>query len=74
MNLVGGLDSPTEGTILVGGRDIPALRDGEPTGALDSEIGVMALKLLFSMAGEMGRTILIVTRRAAVRKKAVRTV
>ena len=33
----------------------------EPTGALDSETGVMVLKLLLSMAREMGKTIVIVT-------------
>ena len=33
----------------------------EPTGALDSETGVMVLKLLLSMARDMGKTILIVT-------------
>ena len=33
----------------------------EPTGALDSETGVMVLKLLLSMAREMGKTIIIVT-------------
>ena len=33
----------------------------EPTGALDSETGVMVLKLLLSMAREMKKTIIIVT-------------
>ena len=33
----------------------------EPTGALDSETGVVVLKLLLSMAREMGKTIIIVT-------------
>ncbi len=33
----------------------------EPTGALDSETGVMVLKLLLSMAREMGKTIIVVT-------------
>ena len=33
----------------------------EPTGALDSETGVMVLKLLLSMARDMGKTIIIVT-------------
>ena len=33
----------------------------EPTGALDSETGVMVLKLLLSMARDMGKTIVIVT-------------
>ncbi len=33
----------------------------EPTGALDSETGVLVLKLLLSMAREMGKTIIIVT-------------
>ena len=33
----------------------------EPTGALDSETGVLVLKLLLSMARDMGKTIIIVT-------------
>ena len=33
----------------------------EPTGALDSETGVMVLKLLLSMCREMNKTIVIVT-------------
>lgn len=33
----------------------------EPTGALDSETGVMVLKLLLSMARDYGKTIVIVT-------------
>ena len=33
----------------------------EPTGALDSETGVMVLKLLLKMAREYGKTIVIVT-------------
>ena len=33
----------------------------EPTGALDSETGVMVLKLLLSMARDFGKTIVIVT-------------
>ena len=33
----------------------------EPTGALDSETGVMVLKLLLSMARDAGKTIVIVT-------------
>lgn len=33
----------------------------EPTGALDSDTGVMVLKLLLSMAREYGKTIIIVT-------------
>jgi ABC-type lipoprotein export system ATPase subunit len=33
----------------------------EPTGALDSETGVMVLRLLLSMARDMGKTIIIVT-------------
>ncbi len=33
----------------------------EPTGALDSETGVMVLKLLLSMARDMGKTTIIVT-------------
>ena len=33
----------------------------EPTGALDSETGVMVLKLLLSMARDLGKTIVIVT-------------
>ena len=147
LNLLGGLDAPTEGTIIVGGKDISALSDNEmadyraaavgfvfqsynliptltvienvalvkeiaphplsshdmlkavglsdhihqfpselsggeqqrgsiaralaknpqillcdePTGALDSETGVMVLKLLLSMCREMNKTIVIVT-------------
>ena len=147
LNLLGGLDAPTEGTIIVGGKDISSLSDNEmadyraaavgfvfqsynliptltvienvalvkeiaphplsshdmlkavglsdhihqfpselsggeqqrvsiaralaknpqillcdePTGALDSETGVMVLKLLLSMCREMNKTIVIVT-------------
>ena len=156
LNLLGGLDSPTEGTITVGGRDISTLTDNEladyraaavgfvfqsynliptltvlenvalvkeivpralsshemlkavgladhihnfpselsggeqqrvsiaralaknpqillcdePTGALDSETGVMVLKLLLSMARDMGKTIIIVTHNQSIAKMA----
>ena len=42
----------------------------EPTGALDSETGVMVLKLLLSMAREMGKTIIIVTHNQNIAKMA----
>ena len=156
LNLLGGLDSPTEGTILVDGKDISTLSDNEladyraatvgfvfqsynliptltvqenvalvkeiapdplsshaiidavgltdhvhnfpselsggeqqrvsiaralaknpkillcdePTGALDSETGVMVLRLLLSMAREMGKTIIIVTHNQQIAKMA----
>ncbi len=154
LNLIGGLDSPTEGTILIGGQDISKLTNNEladyradtvgfvfqsynliptltvienvalvkeiahdplsshdmlkavglldhkhafpselsggeqqrvsiaralaknpkillcdePTGALDSETGVMVLKLLLSMAREMGKTIIVVTHNQNIAK------
>ena len=40
----------------------------EPTGALDSETGVMVLKLLLSMAREMGKTIIVVTHNQNIAK------
>ena len=123
LNLLGGLDNPTEGTIVVDGTDISTLSSDEladyravdeiapdhmsaeellaevglddhshqfphelsggeqqrvsicralaknpsillcdePTGALDSETGVVVLKLLLRMAREYGKTIIIVT-------------
>ena len=123
LNMLGGLDSPTEGTIVVNGRDIstalvkeiapnplsshemlkavgledhihqfPSELSGgeqqrvsiaralaknphillcdEPTGALDSETGVMVLKLLLSMARDMGKTIIIVTHNQNIAKMA----
>ena len=42
----------------------------EPTGALDSETGVMILKLLLSMAREYGKTIIIVTHSQNIAKMA----
>ncbi len=42
----------------------------EPTGALDSETGVMVLRLLLSMAREMGKTIIIVTHNQQIAKMA----
>lgn len=42
----------------------------EPTGALDSETGVMVLKLLLSMAGSYGKTIVIVTHNQSIAKMA----
>jgi len=42
----------------------------EPTGALDSETGVMVLKLLLSMAREMKKTIIIVTHNQNIAKMA----
>lgn len=156
LNLLGGLDSPTEGTITVNGRDISTLSDNEladyraetvgfvfqfynliptltvyenvelvseisknaldakkmidevglsdhlhnfpaelsggeqqrisiaralaknpkillcdePTGALDSETGVMVLKLLLDMAKNYGKTIVIVTHNQSIAKMA----
>ena len=42
----------------------------EPTGALDSETGVMVLKLLLSMARDFGKTIVIVTHNQNIAKMA----
>jgi putative ABC transport system ATP-binding protein len=42
----------------------------EPTGALDSETGVVVLKLLLSRAREMGKTIIIVTHNQNIAKMA----
>lgn len=42
----------------------------EPTGALDSETGVLVLKLLLSMAKNYGKTILIVTHNQNISKMA----
>ena len=42
----------------------------EPTGALDSETGVMVLKLLLSMAKDMGKTIIVVTHNQNIAKMA----
>ncbi|MBQ9471836.1 MAG: ABC transporter ATP-binding protein [Ruminococcus sp.] len=42
----------------------------EPTGALDSETGVMVLKLLLSMAKNHGKTIVIVTHNQSIAKMA----
>ncbi|MBQ9195858.1 MAG: ABC transporter ATP-binding protein [Clostridia bacterium] len=42
----------------------------EPTGALDSETGVMVLKLLLKMAREHGKTIVIVTHNQNIAKMA----
>ena len=42
----------------------------EPTGALDSETGELVLKLLLSMAREMGKTIIIVTHNQSIARMA----
>ena len=42
----------------------------EPTGALDSETGVVVLKLLLSMAKEYGKTVVIVTHNQNIAKMA----
>ncbi|MCR4578272.1 MAG: ABC transporter ATP-binding protein [Clostridiales bacterium] len=42
----------------------------EPTGALDSQTGVVVLKLLLSMARDMGKTIIIVTHNQNIAKMA----
>lgn len=42
----------------------------EPTGALDSETGVMVLKLLLKMARDYGKTIVIVTHNQNIAKMA----
>lgn len=42
----------------------------EPTGALDSETGVLVLKLLLSMARSYGKTIVIVTHNQSISKMA----
>ena len=42
----------------------------EPTGALDSETGVMVLKLLLKMARDYGKTIIIVTHNQNIAKMA----
>lgn len=42
----------------------------EPTGALDSETGVLVLKLLLKMARDMGKTIVIVTHNQNIAKMA----
>ena len=42
----------------------------EPTGALDSETGVVILRLLLTMAREYGKTIVIVTHNQNIAKMA----
>ncbi len=42
----------------------------EPTGALDSETGVMILKLLQQMSQEYGRTVIVVTHNAVIAEAA----
>ena len=42
----------------------------EPTGALDSETGVMVLRLLLSMARDYGKTIVIVTHNQSIARMA----
>ena len=42
----------------------------EPTGALDSETGVLVLKLLLSMAKNYGKTIIVVTHNQSIAKMA----
>lgn len=42
----------------------------EPTGALDSETGVLVLKLLLSMAKNYGKTIVVVTHNQSIAKMA----
>ena len=42
----------------------------EPTGALDSETGVMVLKLLLGMAKDLGKTIVVVTHNQNIAKMA----
>ena len=42
----------------------------EPTGALDSETGVLVLKLLLSMAKNYGKTIVVVTHNQNIAKMA----
>ena len=51
-------------------KDPDILLCDEPTGALDSETGVVVLKLLLSMAREMGKTIIIVTHNQNIAKMA----
>ena len=42
----------------------------EPTGALDSETGVLVLKLLLRMAKQQGKTIVVVTHNQNIAKMA----
>lgn len=95
LNMLGGLDSPTSGTIKVNGKDISTLSNNEladyraatvgfvfqfynliPTltvyenVALDSETGVLVLKLLLSMARNYGKAIVIVTHNQSIAKMA----
>ena len=44
--------------------------DNEPTGALDSQTGVLVLKLLLKMARDYGKTIVIVTHNQNIAKMA----
>ena len=48
----------------------PKILCDEPTGALDSETGVMVLKLLLKMARDYGKTIVIVTHNQNIAKMA----
>lgn len=49
-------------------KDPKILLCDEPTGALDSETGVMVLRLLLSMAKKHGKTIVIVTHNQSIAK------
>ena len=61
MKTISGQLTPYSGEILLG---------DEPTGALDSETGVLVLKLLLKMARDMGKTIVIVTHNQNIAKMA----
>ena len=51
-------------------KNLKILLCDEPTGALDSETGVLVLKLLLKMAREYGKTIVIVTHNQNIAKMA----
>lgn len=46
----------------------------EPTGALDSQTGIMVLELLYKMSREYGKTVIVVTHNAAIAQAADRII
>jgi putative ABC transport system ATP-binding protein len=67
--LSGGQQQRTSIARALAGKSAMLLCD-EPTGALDSQTGVRVLKLLISMARDMGKTIIIVTHNQNIAKMA----
>ncbi len=61
LNMLGGLDTPTSGSVVIDGKELAGMTADEPTGNLDSKTGQEVLGLLKQTSEQFGQTLVMIT-------------